>query len=478
MLSRKSVITAGTVALIGVAVTGFIGAALAATPAKSTNAKPSTPSTTKQGTSGKDKVKNAMNTANDTRSIGSKLKKKSTGSSVKPEKNKTPLVESYLIEGKTEAGKLAVIEAMSQNPNDDSLRFSLGVTQFIQTIERFAQDISYYGLRGTSDEGIQAPFLRIRLKPNQTSHPISYQNFRQIFERVQTGLAQSDETLSKITDEKVQLRLRWGLIRLDLNGDGEPSDEEMLWRLYQRITRNEEFGQEDAENFSIKFDRGDVHWLRGYCNLIGSLCQMFLAYDSQQWFESSGHIVFAKVVSPYDFLTRGQRLRKIGSEEIDVTDLIAAIHNIHWEVKEPERLKTALQNLENVVEQSKISWNFIMAETDDDCEWLPNPRQTGVIPNVRVTEEMVKTWGEMMNQSGKILRGELLVPFWRGDRGEYGVNLRKVFLEPRTFDLVTWVQGTSAQPYLEKGHLAKGDAWKNVRDVFGNRYIGFAAWFN
>lgn len=407
-----------------------------------------------------------------------KLQPKTTSTGYKPVKIKPPLVENYLIDGKIQEGKQAVIEAMSLNPKDDSLRFSLGVTQFIQTIERFAQDISYYGLRGTSDEGIPAPFLRVRLKQNPNPHPISYQDFRQIFERMQIGFAQADETLAQITDEKVQLRLRWGMIKLDLNGDGEATDQEMLWKIYQRMSSNEYISEEDAAKFTIKFDRGDVHWLRGYCNVIGALCQMYLAYDSQQWFESAAHIVFAKVVSPYDFLTHGQKVRKLGGEEIDIVDFVAALHNIHWEVKEPKRLEIALQNLENVVEQSKISWNFIMAETDDDCEWLPNPRQTGVIPNMRVTEEMVTVWGEMMQQSGKVLRGELLIPFWRGEPGEYGVNLRKVFLEPRTFDLVTWVQGTSAQPYLEKGQLAKGDAWKNVRDVFGNRYVGFAAWFN
>ena len=453
MRPRNSIIAAAaTVALLNNPLVNA-SPALAATPVNSHGSKPTSQ-----------------------RSLKLQTKTKSTGS--KTVKTKAPIVENYLMDGKTQEGKQAVIEAMSLNPKDDSLRFSLGVTQFIQTIERFAQNISYYGLRGTSEEGIPAPFLRVRIKQNQNPHPISYQDFRQIFERMQTGFAQADETLSQITDEKVQLRLRWGMIRLDLNGDGEASDQEMLWKVFQRMTRNEDISEQEASQFSIKFDRGDVHWLRGYCNLIGALCQMFLAYDSQQWFESAGHIVFAKVVSPYDFLTHGQKVRKLGGEEIDIVDFVAALHNIHWDVKEPKRLEIALRNFENVVEQSKISWKFIMAETDDDCEWLPNPKQTGVIPNVRVTEEMVATWGKMMQQSGKILRGELLIPFWRGEPGEYGVNLRKVFLEPTTFDLVTWVQGTSAQPYLEKGRLAKGDAWKNIRDVFGDRYIGFAAWFN
>jgi len=34
-----------------------------------------------------------------------------------------------------------------------------------------------------------------------------------------------------------------------------------------------------------------------------------------------------------------------------------------------------------------------------------------------------------------------------------GVNLRRVFTEPREFDLVLWVQGTAAVPYLEAGEV-------------------------
>jgi hypothetical protein len=401
-----------------------------------------------------------------------------TKGNIKMKTMKAPLVEPFLIDGKTQEGKQAVIEALSQHPKDDSLRFSLAVTQAIQTVERFFQDISYYGLRGTSEEGISAPFINVRLKPNPNPHPISYDDFRGIFERFQTGLAQADETLAQIKDEKVQLRLRFGLIRLDLNGDREATEHEMLWQVYKRMTGNQKIVEKDAESFNIKFDRGDVHWLRGYCNLLGALADMFLAYDSKHFFESVGHLVFANVDTPYDYLSHGKHIKQLGGEQLDIADIVAAIHNISWEVKEPERLKTALSKLEAVVEQSKISWKFIMAETDDDCEWLPNPSQTGVIPGMQVTDEMVIAWGEMMQQSGKVLRGELLIPFWRGEPGEYGVNLRRVFLEPTKFDLVTWVQGTAAKPYLEKGRMAKGDAWKNVREVFGNRYVNFAAWFN
>jgi hypothetical protein len=82
-----------------------------------------------------------------------------------------------------------------------------------------------------------------------------------------------------------------------------------------------------------------------------------------------------------------------------------------------------------------------------------------------------------MDESEKLLKGELLIPYWRGDQAQ-GINLRKVFLEPRTFDLVLWVQGTAGAPYLQKGELTKGDTWRRLRGEFGPQFPGFALWFN
>jgi len=106
-----------------------------------------------------------------------------------------------------------------------------------------------------------------------------------------------------------------------------------------------------------------------------------------------------------------------------------------------------------------------------------------VIPGARVTEAMVIAWGEIMNESERILRGELLIPFWRSDdvagaENQTGINLRRVFLEPRRFDLLLWVQGSDAAPYLEEGKLSEGSTWRSLRSEFGSHFPGFALWFN
>ena len=94
-----------------------------------------------------------------------------------------------------------------------------------------------------------------------------------------------------------------------------------------------------------------------------------------------------------------------------------------------------------------------------------------------MTQEMVDKWSQMMDELGRLLRGEVLIPFWR-DTDEGGINVRKVFLQPRTLDLALWVQGTAATPYLEHGKMTDTKMWRHLPDAFGRNFPGFAIWFN
>jgi hypothetical protein len=254
-------------------------------------------------------------------------------------------------------------------------------------------------------------------------------------------------------------------------------DSDTLSRVYAGLNGNNGIPEGKAKDFLICFDRGDVHWLRGYCHVLMTMCEVYLAHDSKEAFECTAHLLFTRVQSPYGFLSHGKGVHRIGGDAIDVVDLIALFHLIRCPVVEPGRMASALHHMEAVVAQSKESWKFIMAETDDDHEWLPNPNQTGVIPNVHVTNEMVTAWLEMMDQAQQVLSGDRLIPFWRGDESR-GVNFRRVFLEPRTFDLILWVQGTAAAPYLQNGELTNFDKWRRIPQVFGRQFPGFALWFN
>jgi hypothetical protein len=133
--------------------------------------------------------------------------------------------------------------------------------------------------------------------------------------------------------------------------------------------------------------------------------------------------------------------------------------------------------LEQVIVLSRKNWELILAETDNLHEWVPGPNQTSVIPRVQVSAEMIAGWREFLTEAEQILQGKKLIPFWRGEEGQ-GVNLRRVFTEPTTFDLVLWIQGTAAAPYLEKGPLTEPDTWRRFNEIFNGQFVGFAIWFN
>jgi len=160
-----------------------------------------------------------------------------------------------------------------------------------------------------------------------------------------------------------------------------------------------------------------------------------------------------------------------------IPDHASFFHLLHFPVKEPARMESALKHLEAMVTLSRESWKFYLAETDDDHEWIPNPKQNTVMPGGKVTDEMVKGWLSFLEEAETILAGQKLVPLWRG-ADQKGVNLRRVFTEPRELDLIFWFQGTAAVPYLEEGPITQPEIWTRLLRVFRGEFIGFAIWFN
>lgn len=385
----------------------------------------------------------------------------------------TSPVEQYLIQAKFKEGEAAMNAKLQKNPNDDNARFGLGVLQLMGGAERLMQSLYRYGLQ---QNGITQffPILRLPVPSNPQPQPVTYVEARSILQNLLNDLTTVKNTLEPIKDNKVKLPLRIGLTRMDFNANGKLEPNESFWKTLSLLT-GIQANEKAAQNFSIAFDAGDVVWLRGYSNLLSAMTQVVLAHDESKLFDSTAHLVFGKPQTPYPFLAAGTGAFDFGN--FDISDIVAFIHLINFPVVEPQRLTSALQNLQNVTALSRQSWKLILAETDNDREWLPNPRQKGVIPNARVTQPMIDNWLAFMNETDVLLTGKKLVPFWR-KREARGINLNKVFTQPSSFDLVLWVQGTAAAPYLESGTKTDTGVWQRLMQVFRGQFFQFAAWFN
>jgi len=387
---------------------------------------------------------------------------------------KTPDVDKLLQKGNLPAVETRLKQHLSDNPKDDNARFGLGAVQFLRGIERLVQSLHKYGLRSRARF---VPFLRLPAPRNIEPEEIRYEHMRRIYEELQADLTKAEKTLAGIKRKDVTLPLHFGLIRMDLNGDGQAEDRETLWKIYANLTRARNVNAAQAKQFVIIFDRGDVHWLRGYCHLLLGLTDFILAHDWKDNFDRTAQLFFKSVDSAYAYLRRSEEDSRRMFDSVDIADAIAFIHLIRFDVKEPKRMKSALLHLETMIAQSRLCWKHVEAETDDDNEWIPNAQQTGVIPGVRMTAARIKTWKEFLDEADAILKGKKLVPHWRIKDGR-GVNLRRVFTEPRRFDLVLWVQGSAAKPYLERGPLTQPDFWRRLRGTFRGNFIGFAVWLN
>jgi len=389
-----------------------------------------------------------------------------------------PLAEEYLTSGKLDEGVTALQKQLKANPADDEARFGLGVVQFFQSFEHLGGTLNQYGLRTeTAFRGLP-PSVREMLAQNQDPKTVSYADIRQMLQTWVDDLKKAEQTLSEVKDRKVKLPLHVGLIKVDLLGNGTPVDAKFL------LSRTGRPGQQEAaENLVIDFDRGDADWLAGYCNFLCAWGEVLLAIDGQEMFNCTAHLFFEKVDTPYPFLMEGPRnfdsLRRFNRPLI--SDILAFIHLWRFELKEPERMKAALAHLEDMQRHAKSMWKYYLAETDNEREWIPNPNQTGVL-EIKVTQEMVDTWLVVVDEAGEVLQGKKLIPFWRGKPGTQGVNLRRVFTEPRTIDPFLWFQGTAAAPYLEKGTItdfASPEMWTRINRTFGrNRFFTLAFWFN
>jgi hypothetical protein len=401
------------------------------------------------------------------------------GASASADDGPAPGAEAYLIEGKLTEGERALAEFLKANPDNDQCRFGLGVVQFLRAIEARVQSLYRHGFR--SEPGMLGGIGRnlvtnLPVPLNPRPEPLSFTQARALLKGWVDDLGKVEATLAGVKDPGVKLPLRFGLIRLDLNGDGRAEDDEMLWKLYARLNRAANLDDAAARGFLIAFDRGDVDWLRGYCHLLSAVAEAVLAYDFEAPFLNAGHLFFrgVKPFSPVFATPRRGNAYEMG----EVLDLIAMIHLIRLPVVEPQRLKGVLGHLEAMVALSRSSWKAILAEKDDDHEWLPNPKQGSVLPNGKVSAEMVEGWNTFLDEFASILAGRKLLPFWRGENPRLGLNARRILTDPRPLDLVLWVQGSAALPYLEEGDLTSAETWQRLNRIFQGEFIGFALWFN
>ncbi len=197
----------------------------------------------------------------------------------------------------------------------------------------------------------------------------------------------------------------------------------------------------------------------------------------QQYLQSEAYKAYEEEEARYEAYPDDEYWVFVSYPEFNsIADLIAFIHLFNWPVVDPERMAAVRVHLLEMIALSRENWTRIQAETDNKREWVPGPTQTGIFRRMRVNEETVAAWHMFLDEFDAILEGNRLIKHWRFV--SKGVNLRRMFEEPRTFDPVLIAQGSAVIPYLEEGDLVTGNAAETLFDLFDGGFFAYFIWFN
>ncbi|MEY4984978.1 MAG: hypothetical protein RIR62_3244 [Pseudomonadota bacterium] len=347
-------------------------------------------------------------------------------------------------------------------------RFALGGVRFLRAIEGTFQTRYRSGLQ---DPTGMVPLLRL----DQGSAPdavFAPGDVAQLFREASDGLAAARAPLDGLAGgAEFALEIRLADLWFDVNADGARTpDEDLLPLVGPAVMGWRWFDRDPAAPAPvIRFDRADAAWLAAYTHLLQGVADLVLAYD------------------PTDALTRVAASQAamdaiappVFEEMFQLTPAVDAIW-VMLEALEQEpdaaRMASARDHFLAMVAENRTFWATVAQETDDDAEWLPKDGQTSAL-GLQLPAGTGATWLAVLADGEALLKGEKLVPYWRMSEGG-GVNLARVFSEPRPVDLKDWIQGEGALPYLDKGPLVSGESWNSFSAMLGGDAMLFAIWLN
>jgi len=378
-----------------------------------------------------------------------------------------PSLQTLLEQGKTEQA----IKHYTTTPSNQST-FTQAICQLTASVEAIQQGLYKYGFEANSrTAGIRSAGP---IPHNPTPDTVNYKKIRKLIETFHEDLHKIEKTLTTIGKDEFHLPLDLTKVKFDIDNNGETTERETSMALFLNIESNRRLTQNQINEMKkfdgmITFDKSDLIWLKGYIQVTLAVTDLLLAHDFEKPFNAISNNLFQKPENT---------LSALGADDEnygDIANLIAALHLSKMKVTKPNRLKQARQHLLNMVNDSKAMWISIQSETDNNKEWLPSPKQESVT-GIKITEAMVKGWHEFLDEYEAILNGDKLVPHWRFKKK--GINLKRVLEETTETNVVLWITGHAAAPFLEQGELTDQGLWRQLNRTFNGNLLGMSFFIN
>lgn len=394
-------------------------------------------------------------------------------------------------------------QALANYPEDVSDAgwvFARAAVETLVAVEELGRGFYEIGLAPRTTE-FAPPFFRMPVPTNPAPRAATAADVRRLLDQFHGRMAAVDARLATIEGREFQTILPLGAAGFDFVGRNDPAERVNFGPFFAAISRQPEAVSTSArseEVFTVAFDHTDALWLRAYTNLLRGIVDVFLAHDGGELFEASAQLFF---VNPDTALMRARAAHRPPREDPapaseegatsgeaegsateddsydELADLIALAHRLDLPIAHPERLARAREEFLEMIRLSRATLDSAAAEVDDEREWLPAPRQASAI-GVGLSADQVTNWRAVLAVLENLLNGDLLLAHWRFPKPDTGVNVRRLLAESRRTDLIGYVHGYAAAPYLEQGTVINEAMWLGIIRIFGGNFLGYALWLN
>lgn len=160
----------------------------------------------------------------------------------------------------------------------------------------------------------------------------------------------------------------------------------------------------------------------------------------------------------------------------DTRNSIYAFFKILQQPPNKTHVANVERNLRAMFSQNQLFWEKVLLETDNDREWVPNPSQTSAI-GVKIDGELASVWQTILDDALAVLDGRLLVPHPLLP-SDTGINLASWFDNPSSLDVIGWLHGRAAYPYLAHGPSITRENWFALRRLTQGNAFAFSIYLN
>ena len=352
----------------------------------------------------------------------------------------------------------------------DAENFALGGVLFLGALESAMQKRWTSGM--TDSTGV-LPFLRTPIPENPNPGPPDPALVAAVFADTATAMDTARAPLAAIPDTSdFGVELSLADVWFDINANAARDAGEGMVDVLGPMLMGWQWENRDANTPPpvIRFDVADAAWLSAYTHMLGGISDMVLAYDPTEALIQT--ISASTALRALDPSFRDADEYNIGA----VVNMIATLDLALSQTPDADRMANAQAHFLAMIADNRRFWSLVDQEADNQNEWLPNDRQTSAI-GVVLPQGAGKAWMAILSDAEGLLRGTKLLPYWSVGTAA-GVNVERLFSDPRAVDLVGWIQGWAALPYLEQGDVVNSASWQAFEGMIAGDAIIFSLYLN